>query len=762
MNAKMVWEVVLAFTALPLTYGAVTAEAAPPPFTYQGQLKLEGTPVSGTADFRAEVYGQATGGTALCALNPVYGVDVQDGLFTIQLQGCGDVFSNPPVYLEVSVAFPAGGTFVLLTPRQMVTPAPMAYYAFEAPSSGGDSPWTSVGDDIYYDDGQVGVGTTSPSYDLHVVSSGARAVSATTSNVGGRALFGEATAVTGSTAGVVGSSRSVSGKGVYGQANASSGVVYGVHGECNSTSGRGVYGQSHATTGTTYGVYGSSAGSSGRGVYGYNDGAGFGVFGKSSSGAGVWAESSGSSTLYPALYAYNSNVDGIGVFSTTTSTDANAVFVNRGAGPIIKGFSGSSGNDHIFGVDNDGHVGVGRGPSSAIPLDVLGGNNWDVAGGDADLRIGDSSYGIKMGVALNGLGAGSARIFAQGGNHKLTLGSNDEDVLTIVDSNTTTSGDGYVGIGTPDPEQRLHVVGKMKVEGVGSGTSVWVDNGATAVYGDGSNTGVKGVGDTYGMYASGGTYGLRASGTSYGVYSSSDAGTAVYGYGTSGTGVYGKSNTDIGVSAYAGGTGTSNPALKVENWNAGGIAVFSTTNSTDANAVFVNKGTGDLIKGFTGASGGDLVFRVQNDGKTSVSVLQITGGSDLAEQFDVTEDAQPGMVVAIDPKNPGKLCIARGAYNRRVAGVISGANDLEVGMVLADLPGSQNSQPIALSGRVWVRCDATDRAIEPGDMLTTADRPGYAMVAADARCAYGTVIGKAMSGLDKGATGMVLVLVNLQ
>jgi hypothetical protein len=158
----------------------------------------------------------------------------------------------------------------------------------------------------------------------------------------------------------------------------------------------------------------------------------------------------------------------------------------------------------------------------------------------------------------------------------------------------------------------------------------------------------------------------------------------------------------------------------------------------------------------------DKVFEVSNDGSTTVQVLHITGGSDLAEQFDISDEAAPGMVVEIDPDNPGKLRIARGAYNRRVAGVISGANDLAVGMVLANLPGAQNSQPVALSGRVWVQCDAREHPVVPGDLLTTADRAGHAMAVVDHERAPGAVIGKAMSHLKKGHTGLVLVLVNLQ
>jgi hypothetical protein len=118
--------------------------------------------------------------------------------------------------------------------------------------------------------------------------------------------------------------------------------------------------------------------------------------------------------------------------------------------------------------------------------------------------------------------------------------------------------------------------------------------------------------------------------------------------------------------------------------------------------------------------------------------------------------------VEIDPDNPGQLRKARGAYNKRVAGVVAGANGLSKGIVLGNLEGSEDHTPIAMSGRVWVYADATHEAIEPGDLLTTSDLPGHAMKASDPSRAHGAVIGKAMTRLEKGKTGMVLVLVNLQ
>lgn len=142
-------------------------------------------------------------------------------------------------------------------------------------------------------------------------------------------------------------------------------------------------------------------------------------------------------------------------------------------------------------------------------------------------------------------------------------------------------------------------------------------------------------------------------------------------------------------------------------------------------------------------------------------MLEITGGSDLAEHFELAEDAKPGLVVAIDPQRPGKLALARGAYNRRVAGVISGANNLSAGMVLPDAAGARDSRPVALSGRVWVYCDASKHPIKPGDLLTTSNIPGHAMKVTNYTKAQGAILGKAMTGLNRGK-GLVLVLVTLQ
>jgi hypothetical protein len=160
-------------------------------------------------------------------------------------------------------------------------------------------------------------------------------------------------------------------------------------------------------------------------------------------------------------------------------------------------------------------------------------------------------------------------------------------------------------------------------------------------------------------------------------------------------------------------------------------------------------------------TGGNIVIDPGPGAAVQVPVLEITG-ADLAEKFPASEPLEPGTVVAIDRDHSGKLCMSRGAYNQCVAGVVSGANNFSVGAVLGNLPGHEDAPAIALSGRVYVRCDAAAGVIEPGDLLTTSDTPGHAMKATDRDRAHGAVIGKAMGRLDAGERGLVLVLVNLQ
>jgi hypothetical protein len=154
------------------------------------------------------------------------------------------------------------------------------------------------------------------------------------------------------------------------------------------------------------------------------------------------------------------------------------------------------------------------------------------------------------------------------------------------------------------------------------------------------------------------------------------------------------------------------------------------------------------------------------DGRVITSELQIRGGSDLAENFDITDAEEkylkPGMLVSIDTEKEGLLCITKQSTDKKVVGIISGANGIKPGMLMGQQGTiAYGKYPIALAGRVYVLCNKEGGEIKAGDFLTSAAQRGYAKKAENLKQAQGAIIGKAMGKADS-KTGYVLVLINLQ
>lgn len=237
-----------------------------------------------------------------------------------------------------------------------------------------------------------------------------------------------------------------------------------------------------------------------------------------------------------------------------------------------------------------------------------------------------------------------------------------------------------------------------------------------------------------------------------GVWGSAVDGSGVYGESTNQSGVRGRSQSSFGVVGdsitQSGVVGRSRTWVGVYGESAGVNPAIQARNTSNGPGIFSSSATGPAA-----------IF----DGMTRTNVLEIVGGSDLAERFEVSggATAEPGTVMVIDPGNPGHLTPATTAYDRKVAGVVSGAGDVATGLVLHQEGVLEGDTIVAIAGRVYVRAEALSGAIVPGDMLTTSDMPGYVMAATDHDRAQGAVIGKAMTGLENG-TGLVLVLINLQ
>ena len=117
------------------------------------------------------------------------------------------------------------------------------------------------------------------------------------------------------------------------------------------------------------------------------------------------------------------------------------------------------------------------------------------------------------------------------------------------------------------------------------------------------------------------------------------------------------------------------------------------------------------------------------------------------------------MVVVIGDGERLRSC--HEAYDRRVAGVLSGACDCRPGVILGKRASDAKRLPLALNGKVYCRVDAGFAPVGVGDLLTTSPTRGHAMKAIDPSQAFGAVIGKALRPLTSGC-GLIPVLVALQ
>jgi len=148
------------------------------------------------------------------------------------------------------------------------------------------------------------------------------------------------------------------------------------------------------------------------------------------------------------------------------------------------------------------------------------------------------------------------------------------------------------------------------------------------------------------------------------------------------------------------------------------------------------------------------------EGNVEVTGDVILTGSDCAEDFDITEaEVEPGTVMAID--QDGTLRSSTRPYDKRVAGVVSGAGQYRPGIILGRQQSRNAMMPVALMGKVYCKVDAGYSPIDVGDLLTTSPTPGHAMKADDHDKAFGAVIGKALRRLEAGQ-GLIPILVALQ
>lgn len=223
-------------------------------------------------------------------------------------------------------------------------------------------------------------------------------------------------------------------------------------------------------------------------------------------------------------------------------------------------------------------------------------------------------------------------------------------------------------------------------------------------------------------------------------------GPAFYGISQAGEGVHGETNS----TTFAAVAGIELSA------NSNVAAVYGEQRGNGPGVTGIAKGNGAGIYGQS-AQGPAGFFQ----GNVVVTGDVQLSGADCAEQFDVAGAVQlaPGTVVVIDQQ--GGLGESREAYDKKVAGVVSGAGECKPGVILDARPSQGARVPVALVGKAYCNVDAQYSPIAVGDLLTSSPTPGHAMRANDPLKAFGSVIGKALQAKKEGR-GMIPVLVALQ
>ena len=219
-----------------------------------------------------------------------------------------------------------------------------------------------------------------------------------------------------------------------------------------------------------------------------------------------------------------------------------------------------------------------------------------------------------------------------------------------------------------------------------------------------------------------------------------------------GIGVKAISRSGVGLSA----SSTDYEAIHAETHakSVAAIAAYNVNPAATGAAVYARK-VGP--RGHAGFFDG----RVWISGELGVGGDILLANADCAEDFDVVSQtlAEPGTVMVIGDDSVLMPCEA--AYDKRVAGVISGAGRYKPGLILDKQPAHHNRSPVALLGKVYCKVTAANGAIDVGDLLTTSTFTGHAMKASDRDRAFGSVIGKALERWSSG-TGLIPILIALQ
>jgi trimeric autotransporter adhesin len=615
MNAK------LKFIAICHLLSAIclTSFAQGTAFTYQGRLQNNGTPASGAYSLTFTLFTSSTGGSAVAGPVTNSTVVVTNGLFTAPIDFGAGVWNGATNWLEIGVETNGGGAFTTLSPRQRVTPTPYAITAENLDGTVGSGGLSGT-----YGN-QVTLNNIANQFSGSFTGNGTGLMNVNAATLGGLAATGfwQTSGNSGTTPGVnfLGTTDSepldfrvnnvramrlilqTDALGIYSNApnvsggssvnQISSGVVGGTIGGGGGTDKYG---------GTDLNTVAADFGTVGGGVYNQANGQFSTVSGGDGNiASGDYSVAGGFLNLASGLYAT------VGGGDQNTATNEFST-VPGGLG------NGALGNAATAG---GGYQNTASGATATVAGgngNMASGHSATVAGGNANTASGD--YSTVSGGANNTAGAIGSVV--GGGGY-----------------------DGNYGAGNQVQSRAATICG-------GFGNSI--PGGAIyAFIGGGCFNTASGINAT----VSGGTNNTASGNYSFAAGSDAEArhaGSFVWSDGEGLTNFPSDRVNQFKVQAgggvylaVSGSSGLNPAALDVNSTSANGIALHAHMASSDSTAVFGNGGTGDIIKGFSGASQGTLVFEVLNDGTVKSKGVALT--SDRNTKANFTE-LNPAVVLA--------------------------------------------------------------------------------------------------------------------
>lgn len=503
-----------------------------------------------------------------------------------------NIYNTPLSDFTGILSIVKGGTGLSTTPTygQLLMGNTDGSYSLVATSSLGlsagvvSSQWSTLGANVYFTTGNVGIGTTSPFAKLSIHANNGET---------NTSLFTIASSTINSTSTLL----TVANTGNVGIGTASPGNTLDVNGGITILNTQRV-------------LFGVSAST---GYLNIGTGGGYGFY----TGSTDFFVRQWDGANYQNRLAISGSTGNVGV-ATTTPWALFSVNSTASIGTAPQFFVGSSTSPHLI-VTNTGNIGVGT-LSPSAKIHVNGGEIWQIYNAARNRFVfGEGTGGNQYGV-----------LSWNSSDNRVALGTATYlDVINILDSN------GYVGIGTSSPNSALTVQGDSGIilknsdgtQALAITTSSNASNRNTAITLSGGVNSVNTNASSLFLGANSAAWGLTLAST--GNYFTGNVGVGT-------TTPYGKLSVENGTAATVGLVikGASSQTGNLQEWTNNAGTVMSKIDK-DGQFIFVNGGA-NLTLSATGSGG--VIYGYQslsfsaNNGDSSKGILVLaSGGNNIAK-----------------------------------------------------------------------------------------------------------------------------------